>query len=374
MNIEITGTGTVNKGAELLLIATRKAMLERNPAVTLAVRRQFGAFHCRAKYGLRTVIAGKFPRREWLIRTLMNAKLADQLGVISESDVDVVLDASGFAFGDQLGEGRTLAFLNDVKRWRRQGKKIVLLPQAFGPFQNDTIRNAFKEVLQCVDLIYARDDVSLGYLNDISTRPQGKVWLAPDFTNLIKVEGAVCEVANRVLIIPNKQVVLKSCSSVAGRYLDTLAMMFHCVKESGLKPALLIHDGCADLDLVGPLCEKIGGNPNIIESDCPLELKRILQGARLVIGSRFHALVGALSQAVPVIAIGWSHKYAGILRDYGLPDNWLAVDATKDDVAKKLCECEQNRDVVVEKLKRKCEFQEELSKQMWNDVFQCIGL
>ncbi len=37
-----------------------------------------------------------------------------------------------------------------------------------------------------------------------------------------------------------------------------------------------------------------------------------------VVGSRYHALVAALSQGIPCMALSWSHKYRELLKPFGL--------------------------------------------------------
>ena len=38
----------------------------------------------------------------------------------------------------------------------------------------------------------------------------------------------------------------------------------------------------------------------------------------LMLGSRFHALIAALSSGVPSVAIGWAHKYPELLGVFGM--------------------------------------------------------
>jgi hypothetical protein len=47
-------------------------------------------------------------------------------------------------------------------------------------------------------------------------------------------------------------------------------------------------------------------------------LRRIIRRFDLLLTSRFHAMIAALSQEVPTVVIGWSHKYQEVLVDFSL--------------------------------------------------------
>lgn len=44
---------------------------------------------------------------------------------------------------NQWGPKSSEAMAKLPKRWKRQGKKTILLPQAFGPFENKSVKDAF---------------------------------------------------------------------------------------------------------------------------------------------------------------------------------------------------------------------------------------
>jgi len=58
--------------------------------------------------------------------------------------------------------------------------------------------------------------------------------------------------------------------------------------------------------------------------------------SRIAIGSRFHSLVGALSQGVPSIGTSWSHKYEMLFDEYGCPDMILPVPADAEAIRKRI--------------------------------------
>ncbi len=51
---------------------------------------------------------------------------------------------------------------------------------------------------------------------------------------------------------------------------------------------------------------------------CAAELRRLVRVCDVVGVSRFHAMVGALAESVPVAVMGWSHKYAEVMDSFGL--------------------------------------------------------
>jgi len=81
-------------------------------------------------------------------------------------------------------------------------------------------------------------------------------------------------------------------------------------------------------------------------------LKSIYGWMDLFIGSRMHSNIFALSQGVPVIAIGYLHKTAGIARMVGIEKWVIAIQQTQGNVLRdKLAELWPERRVWREKIK-----------------------
>jgi len=70
----------------------------------------------------------------------------------------------------------------------------------------------------------------------------------------------------------------------------------------------------------------------------------------LLIGSRFHSLVGALSQSTPSIAVGWRHTNDMLMSDFGCPDMILSPTAGTDLLEDLVRRCIDQRASIVETL------------------------
>jgi len=366
--VQATGTGTANKGAELLLIAIQQHLRQVAPEVELAVTSDFGPFEDRARYGLRTVLPEAPKGRWWLAGKMMPAAFRRTCGVVRETDVSAVLDASGFAFGDQLGADRVQRFAEEVRRWKRQGKPVILLPQALGPFENPAVRHAFQDVLDHADLVYARDDISHGHARRLNHKD--KLRLAPDFTNLVSTPNCLFSPKPEFgsLVVPNHRMLEKTDKATGEAYIPFLGRCFDELEALQLKPAILLHDDDVDHQLVKPLCKQLGHEVPVITDRDPLRLKSLLGKARVVIGSRFHALVSALSQGVPSIAAGWSHKYEMLLRDYGCENRVLSVDSNSDLIRETIQSVSWNWRKCHEQLSERAATQRERVCKMWKEV------
>ena len=108
----------------------------------------------------------------------------------------------------------------------------------------------------------------------------------------------------------------------------------------------------------------------MLQVDDPWELKSMLSNMRFVVGSRFHGLVAALSNNVPVISIGWSHKYAELLSDFGLSD-FLVTEQHSEEQVTELVDIlshentnQLKRKIIAESFEKK----KSINQQMWSKV------
>jgi colanic acid/amylovoran biosynthesis protein len=90
-----------------------------------------------------------------------------------------------------------------------------------------------------------------------------------------------------------------------------------------MNPVFVLHDAVEDR-LVIEKVRAAGHHLPVIEHDNPQVLKAVLGQASLVLGSRFHALVSSLSQGIPCIGAGWSHKYPELFADFNCRDLLIA--------------------------------------------------
>ena len=87
-------------------------------------------------------------------------------------------------------------------------------------------------------------------------------------------------------------------------------------------------DGDAERNNDLPLMRRIGEDcarmgivraPMLVDFDINAAgIKQILAAVDVLLVSRFHAMVGALSLGVPAAVLGWSHKYAEVMARFGL--------------------------------------------------------
>lgn len=373
--LEVTGTSTANKGAELMLEAIRRRL---GPAgVELAVTPWFGDYRDRARYGLRTKLEAGGWGRSRLAMALMPRAMRGPYGLAAESDIAAVLDASGFAFSDELPAERVERFAQDVRRWKRRGQRVILLPQALGPFEKPRHRAAFETVMRHADLIYARDRDSYEHVK-ILGGAEDRLRRAPDFTNL--VPGAVPEDLRMgrplACVVPNRRMVEMMDQEKAAEYPPFLARCIEALREMGLRPHLLLHDPSGDAALTGSIQKNLEEPVPVLREEDPVRLKGILGQAEIVVGSRFHALVGALSQAVPCIGTSWSHKYQMLFGDFGGERFLLSAGASMQQIRDRVRELvdEPGRGAVVGRIREAAQRREGEVRRMWEEVERVLGV
>jgi polysaccharide pyruvyl transferase WcaK-like protein len=312
--VYVRGVGSHNGGAEILLRASKEHIGDR-AKVSRALRQRWsiGGY----------LSVPRFGRFESLGVDVLPKQMAARLQIYSGRHADAVLDASGFAIGDQWSSDSINRDAATFARLRRRNVPIVLLPQAFGPFEKPEVRLAALALFKHVDLICARDDESFEFVAQLRGTTQNMM-LAPDITIALDAHphsNAGSE--RRIAVVPNVNLSVRSLDPNAlAKYAASLHTMCELLIAAGYLPFLLVHSSHGDPQ-VAEAVTRLGGNISVITPRDGLEAKSIIGACSGVIAGRYHAIVSALSQGVPAVAHSWSHKYGALLSDFGV-DRGLA--------------------------------------------------
>ena len=86
-------------------------------------------------------------------------------------------------------------------------------------------------------------------------------------------------------------------------------------------------------------------------------------------------MVSALSQGVPALCTGWSHKYKELFQAYGFPEGILLVNDRLEVVYSKIdmLISDDQRERVKEKIIDAAKLQKQEVLCMWDDIFSIIN-
>jgi colanic acid/amylovoran biosynthesis protein len=199
----------------------------------------------------------------------------------------------------------------------RRDQSLILLPQALGPFNNPAVSSVVRQLFQRASLVCARDDISLEAARPLCAPSKLKRY--PDFTVGVDPElpPSIKIPDQFVAIVPNLRMLDKS--DTGGDYIRFLLHAIEFLKRHGVNPVFVLHDADEDRCVIEE-ASRNGASIPILEHSDPRVLKGMLGRASFVIGSRFHALVSSLSQGIPCLGAGWSHKYPELFKDFDCPD------------------------------------------------------
>lgn len=380
--VEIKGVQFRNKGAYLMLLASLEGLkgisrpvelvLSPGPNLPYPERARLGAWQ---KLSFRrggldlTPMIGKLPGA---VQRLFN-----RYGMVSEKQIDLVLEASGFAYGDQW----PLRFLQntakEVVRFAKAGKPFVFMPQAFGPFKTEDSKAAMRDIINHARLIFVRDPVSLQHLQSCVPNLPDSVVLTPDFTvGLTAQPNDEIPLINGpyAALIPNNKVVSKfnhaGAEQLRNDYITAFAAAANTLANAGMQCVLVNHEGKEDAELCAEIAAK--APCTIVQIEDPLAVKAFIGKAELAISSRFHGAVNALSQGVPCIATSWSHKYHAMMTDFGMGD-YCVAELSEQNLLNALKQLLDNKTALAAEVKQKAAALKQQNAAMWQRLYQAIS-
>jgi len=382
MIIEIRKAGFTNKGAEMMLLSILEQLRGRYPEATLVMapttEKGSQPFSKISRLGFKSKFRLRRGRLElsW-IGSFIPKKIREAYGIILDKEVNVVLDASGFSYSDQWGTYDCEELLYAVKKGKLNGQKIILLPQAFGPFDNKINRNNISKAISYSDLVFPRDSVSYDFLKTILNDSSKNVIQKPDFTCGLKpiITDDVVSKKGMVPLVPNYRMLDKTGVGVSDIYINALTSSVKIIISSGLKPYFIIHETDLDKDIALKVISGLDSDCDIdiVEEPNPQIIKGYLSYARFIVSSRYHATVSALSQCVPVVGTSWSHKYEELFSEYDYSEGLCDIgnQSQLDNLILSLCDDKQFS-IIECKLRVNSKKVKDDTLQMWQEVFRVI--
>lgn len=234
------------------------------------------------------------------------------------SGFDVVLDTrAGDSFADIYGLYRltAMSFMAEVVRTTKV--PLVMAPQTIGPFNTRRGRELGRWSLRRATAVMARDAVSAGYAAGLG-RPVDVLSTDMVFALPVPEPEKTLDVALNVsglLWTDNPHV------DAAG-YQLTIRGLIRGLLDRGRRVTLVPHvldSPVADNDIpvAAALSTEFGGDIDVAIPDSLTSVREILAGAQVVIGSRMHACLNAISVGTPALPLAYSRKFLPLLNDIG---------------------------------------------------------
>lgn len=283
----------------------------------------------------------------------MGAKVEEEQAFLKElRSADVVMNIYGICFCSKLNPRKNGAlkskkvaigsfYANAVAKWFF-AKKSVKAPASFGPINTaDTIRQAKFAARHIFDNIGTREVESYEAIRPY-VREGHLIEACPDIANL----AASLPPVNRektIGISISHQISRQWAAEDA--YLDCIEQVIkHILTNLGHRVLLIPNENTkgnsyTDIHVARDIMARFPGEERVevlsIEKMSALEIKREIAACDILLSSRYHSCVAALSSGVPVLVLGWHYKYTELLRWYG-QDEWYLTN--ENCTAQSLCE------------------------------------
>lgn len=270
---------------------------------------------------------------------------------------DLVIDEAGVSFIDSRGfVMNTYAFIT-MAIPKLCGAPIVKYSQAIGPFKGFWNRFLAKWMLPKLELICARGEITEDNLKKLGLR--GNVRLCADGAFTMKDDRRYTDMVEAAtskdsFFAPNEKgiiglsissVVNKKCNRLGIDYKKKTVEFIDYLTQNGYRVLIIANAARINSDkprnndlLIG---DEIYNSVKDVkqvrwyhrEMDAE-EIREYIGRCRIVVASRFHSMIGALEKKVPVLLVGWSHKYREVLNQFELGKYCIDYTFIKDNAIK----------------------------------------
>jgi polysaccharide pyruvyl transferase WcaK-like protein len=279
---------------------------------------------------------------------------------------DALVDLAGVSFID--GREKFLPF-NLLTIWPAMllGVPVFKLSQALGPFDHLRTKLASRTLWRC-RMVVPRGAGTFAHLRDAGF-PAALTYPAPDvafgfeardslsregddeIATLVGEMHSARQAGTRVFGLCPSSVIASMADAQGWDYVGFLAEVVEGLLDAGLAVLLFPNATRAatpdkarnnDLPLIAAVAQRVADRTTdsavldrllAVRGDVNAAcIRQLIESCDAVAVAKFHAMVGALTAGVPVVVMGWSHKYAEVMDEFGLTE-WVFDYSEKDAVA-----------------------------------------
>lgn len=247
------------------------------------------------------------------------------------NEVDFVVDISGVVFVEKRGFFYLIynSLITLIPFYYK--KRIIKLPQAFGPIDSYYYLKVAQFVLNKCGLIFSRGRNSSETLKKLKINYFESTDIG--FFNDSKKKASLNQRAKIIALSPSV-IVSKKFENQEVSYLEFLNKLIHNLITNNFEVLIFPNSASKknyksnfnDLSICLKLDQLFKNNNSvkIYKDDLnPEEIENIIVNSDIIISSRFHSMVVGLNNNVVPIVLGWNSKYTEVLKEFELEKNYI---------------------------------------------------
>lgn len=307
------------------------------------------------------------------------------ISVIRNSEF--MIDVYGFRLSSQLIPDTTwISCILEIIIAKKNSIPYFLFPQSIGPFNFKLLHRLFFYTLAKIYLkyprkVFVRENDGVRYLKQFRKTNIKKTYdivlqkKPYNIFNLFKKKvnfRNLTILKNSVGLIPNIKIIKKSkLNDIYPIYYILIKKLIACNKT-----VYILKHSLEDFEICEHLKDFFKNNKNVVLISDDLnvfEIEDIVKEFDFMIASRYHSIIHAYKNNIPVLAIGWARKYYELLKTFNQLDYYFDINENivKKNIVGKLEKMILN--YKNEKTKISLTINNLSNNKIWPDLVKSIG-
>jgi polysaccharide pyruvyl transferase WcaK-like protein len=249
---------------------------------------------------------------------------------------DIVANLYGICFCSNFAKGK-YSYIGSIKSVigkyainfvaKIYGIKSVKCPASYGPIKSRTDKMGAKFSAKYIfDIMYSREYESKKQIENVYNKKQ--IPVSPDLANYMRHNANNIE---KIIGISVSYQIIRQWNSPES-YIDCMVYLIkHIINTIKYRIILIPNEFMSDTDyhdinVANDMYKFLKYNKKVeildVENMNSTQLKDYIAKCEIMIASRYHSCVAALSLGVPTLIVGWHYKYNELLKWYG-QEQWI---------------------------------------------------